>query len=70
MITQDQIDQAAIQYNQTKDPELKKLWYKLVKEYANGIDSSQRRIVSVDSCHKRDDGTYLVIGRSRMHGSL
>ncbi len=21
-------------------------------------------------CHKRDDGTYLVIGRSRLHGSV
>jgi len=70
MITQDQIDQAAIQYNQTKDPKYKELWYKLIEEYANGIDNSKRRIVSVDSCHKRDDGTYLVIRRSRMHGSL
>ena len=36
----------------------------------NGIDNTERRIVSVSSCHKRDDGTYLIIGRSKLHGSV
>ena len=36
----------------------------------NGINNTERRIVSVSSCHKRDDGTYLIIGRSRLHGSV
>ena len=66
-ITLKKIDETAIEYNKTKNPELKKLWYKLVKEFAdNGLNSSKRRVVSIDSCNKRDDGTYLVIGRSRL----
>ena len=36
----------------------------------NGTDNTERRIVSVSSCHKTDDGTYLIIGRSRLHGSV
>ena len=64
------IDDAAIMWNKTKDPQYKYLWYKLVKEHANGIDNSKRRVVSVSSCNKTDDGSYLVIGRSRLHGSV
>ena len=39
-------------------------------ERTNGVNNTKRRIVSVSSCHKRDDGTYLVIGRSRLHGDM
>ena len=66
----DQIDKIANDYNKTKDPELKKLWLEKIKEWANGVNNTERRIVSVSSCHKRDDGTYLVIGRSRLHRSV
>ena len=66
----DQLDKIANQYNKTKNPELKKLWHEKVKEWANGVNNIERRIVSVSSCHKRDDGTYLVIGRSRLHGNM
>ena len=66
----DQLDKIANEYNKTKDPELKKLWHERVKEWANGVNNTERRIVSVSSCHKRDDGTYLIIGRSRLHGSV
>ena len=65
MITQDQLDKLANEYNKTKDPELKKLWLEKVKEWANGPHYIKRRIVSVSSCHKQDDGTYLVIGKRR-----
>ena len=64
------IDDAANKRNETKDPQYKDLWYKLIKEFADGFNNCKRRIVSVSSCHKRDDGTYLVIGRSRLHGSV
>ena len=37
---------------------------------SNGTNSTKRRILSVSSCHKRDDGTYLIIGRSKLHGSV
>ena len=35
MTTQKEIDQAANNYNKTKDVKYKDLWYKLVKEFAN-----------------------------------
>ena len=65
MITRDHLDDLAREYNRTKDPELKKLWLEKVKEWANGSYNLKRRIVSVSSCHKQDDGTYLVIGKRR-----
>ena len=63
MITQDHLDDLAREYHRTKDPELKKLWYEKVKEWANRSYNLKRRIVSVSSCHKQDDGTYLIIGK-------
>ena len=66
----DQLDKIANEYNKTKNPELKKLWHEKVKKWANGVNNIERRIVSVSSCYKRDDGTYLIIGRSRLHGDM
>jgi hypothetical protein len=63
---QNQLDKIANDYNKTKDPELKKLWHEKVKEWANGFNNTERRIVSVSAVNKRDDGTYLVIGKSRL----
>ena len=61
------IDDAAAMWNKTKDPKYKDLWYKLIKEFANnGLNTSKRRVVSVSSCHKGDDGGYIIIGRSRL----
>ena len=65
MITQDHLDDLAREYHRTKDPQLKKLWHEKVKEWANGFNNTKRRIVSISSCHKTDDGTYLVIGKRR-----
>ena len=64
------IDDAANQWNKTKDPYYKDLWYKLIKEFADGFDYFKRRTVSINSCHKADDGTYIFIGRSELHGSV
>ena len=66
-ITLKKIDETAIEYNKTKNPELKKLWYKLVKEFADsGLNTSKRRVVSLSGCHKGDDGGYVITGRSRL----
>ena len=65
MTIQDQLDKLANEYNKTKNPESKKLWYKKVKELY-GPNTIRRRIVSVSSCHKNDDGTYLIIGKSKL----
>ena len=59
------LDSLANLWNKTKNPKYKELWYKTIKE-TYGPNTIKRRIVSVSSCHKRDDGTYLVIGRSKL----
>ena len=64
------LDEIANKYNKTKDPKYKDQWYKLVKEFANGVDYFKRRTVSINSCHKNDDGTYTFIGTSRLHGTV
>ena len=58
-----EIDRVAKLWEKTRDPKYKDLWYKLVKEWANGLDNSERRIVSISSCHKADDGTYVIVGK-------
>ena len=52
MTTQKELDEIANNWNKTKDPKYKKLWYNLV----NGLDNIKRRPVSTDSSHKTDDG--------------
>jgi len=67
MTLQQKIDEAANNYNKTKDPYYKDLWYQLIKEFANnGLNTSKRRVVSISSCHKGDDGGYIIIGKSRL----
>jgi len=70
MTTQKKIDEAANNWNKTKDPYYKDLWYKLVKEYADGANYFKRRTVSISSCHKASDGTYVFVGTSRLHGPV
>ena len=60
------IDDAANMWNKTKDSKYKDLWYKLIKEFVNGVDYFKRRTVSINSCHKANDGTYVIVGRSRL----
>ena len=45
MTTQDQLDKLASDYNKTKDPKFKDLWYKKIKElaYGTGYYNSKRR---------------------------
>ena len=57
------LDQIANEYNKTKDPKLKDLWYKKVKEFANGPHNIERWNVSVSSINKADDGTYVISGK-------
>jgi hypothetical protein len=70
MTTQKEIDEAANNYNKTKDPQYKDLWYKLVKEFADGADYFKRRTISINSVVKADDGTCVFIGRRRLHGPV
>ena len=60
---QKKIDDAAIMYNKTKDPKYKDLWYKTIKEWADGSYNIERWNVSVSSVNKADDGTYVISGK-------
>ena len=70
MTTQKEIDEAANNYNKTKDPKYKDQWYKLVKEFADGFDYFKRRTISINSYHKANNGTYVFIGRRQLHGPV
>ena len=61
------IDDVANKWNKTKDPQYKDLWYKLIREFADGFDYFKRRNVSINSVVKADDGTCVFIGRSKLH---
>ena len=67
---QKKIDDAAIMYNKTKDPKYKTLWYKLIKEHVNGTNNFKRRVVSINSVIKANDGTCVFIGTSKLHGPV
>ena len=57
----EKIDEAANNYNKTKDLYYKDLWYKLITEFANGPHTIERRTLSTGGSNKRDDGWYRVI---------
>ena len=48
------IDEAAVMWNKTKEPKYKDLWYKLIEEFVNGIDNTDRRVVSFNNRRKRN----------------
>ena len=52
----EKIDKAANNWEKTKDPKYKALWYKLIREWANGTNNSERRFISTSSSVDADDG--------------
>ena len=48
------IDEVAVMWNKTRDPKYRDLWYKLIEEFVNGIDNTDRRIVSFNNRRKRN----------------
>ena len=57
---QNKIDKAANDYNRTKDNRYKNLWYKLVKEFANGPHNIKRWTIPIDTSVKTDPGWNSV----------
>ena len=55
-MTLKKIDEAANLWEKTKNPKYKDLWYKLVKEFADGSNNIERRTVSTASSDKKDNG--------------
>ena len=62
MVNLKKIDEVAIRWNKTRDPKDKDLWYKLIKEWANGPHNINRWNVSSSTSDKTDDGEYRVSG--------
>ena len=56
MLNQKKIDEVAIRWNKTKDPKDKELWYKLIKEFANGPHNIKRRPIPTNFSYKTDNG--------------
>jgi len=42
----------------------------LTQKKINGTDNFRRRTLSINSCIKADDGTYIFIGTSKVHGPM
>ena len=60
---QNRIDQAANDYNRTKDKKYKKLWYQLVRSI-DGDHSLKRRTIPVTTSVKTDTGWNSVDKRN------
>ena len=58
---QEKIDKAANDWNRTKDPKYKNLWYKLIKEYVGGSYNIQRRTVQSSAGDKTNVKRHDVI---------
>ena len=54
MVTQKKIDELADLWIKTKDPKYKDEWYKYIKEWADGVNNSNRRSVSSSPSDRRD----------------
>ena len=57
---QSRLDQAARDYNRTKDEKYKKLWYDLVRKVDNGTYYSKRRTIPTDISVKTNIGWNSV----------
>ena len=52
---QKKLDELANLWEKTKDPKYKDLWYKYIKEYTNGFNTTERRTVPSSESNKRND---------------
>ena len=57
---QKKIDELANLWNKTKDPKYKDAWYKHIKEWADGHDNTERRVIPINARHKRNNGGYKI----------
>ena len=55
------IDDVANLWEKTKDPKYKDLWYKYIKEFANGPNNIKRWTVPTNSSDKRDNAKHKII---------
>ena len=55
------IDSVANLWEKTKNPKYKDLWYKLVKEFANGPNNIKRWNIPLSGSNKRNDQRNKII---------
>ena len=60
-MTVEKINELANLWEKTKDPKYKDLWYKLIKEFADGPNNIKRRTVPVNSSDERDNAKHKII---------
>ena len=63
---QKKLDELANLWEKTKDPKYKDLWYKYIKEYTNGFNTTERRIVSSSESNKRNDKGDNTVKQGRL----
>ena len=63
---QKKIDEVAILWNKTKNPKYKDLWYKLIKEFANGKDINNTNITVRWNLGKRATRLQSTDGSARV----
>ncbi len=61
-----EIDRVANLWEQTKNPKYKDLWYKLIKEWSNGFNTTERRDVSFSRSNERNDEGNNTVKQSRL----
>jgi len=58
---QNKLDELANLWEKTKDPKYKDLWYKYIKEFANGLNNSKRRTLPFGRSYERNDKRNKII---------
>ena len=60
MVTLKKIDNIANLWEKTKDPKYKNLWYKYIREFANGPNNIKRWTVPTNSSDKRNNAKHKI----------
>ena len=55
------IDSVANLWEKTKDPKYKELWYKYIREFANGPNNIKRWNIPLSGSNKRNDQRNKII---------
>ena len=61
MVTQQKIDELAVLWEKTKNPKYKDEWYNYIKEWADGVNNSDRRNVSSGAGDRRNAGKLKTV---------
>jgi hypothetical protein len=54
------IEEAASNWNKTKNPYYKNLWYQLIKEWNDGSHNTKRRVIPINTRIKRNNERFSI----------